>query len=284
MLYTAYLFVASEWEDEDLPVTYEFSYESLSGGYLVHRPRLELSHSSSLLPRGRSDVLSTRVRVFDVLDGEAMESQGVEVLEVVMSVGDKESFLLSSLSTSEGDVDEMSKSISLGSSLLNSVDCSGAEDCGELNRESCSTTVGTCGECVAGYVGESGHANSVCVSLVDMSSSRRLSETDRRSCVSDGDCRAGQWEVCDLKSNECVLRSKSCSNNCSNHGRCDFVARYNSSMSFSSCTVLDVECEARCVCDEGFRGGSCDLVEEEFESLVASKHQLVEALDRMSAL
>jgi hypothetical protein len=87
MMETVFEFVAFGWEDADLdfPLTYEFSYQSTStsstsslfssSDYLVHRSRLEVSYSSSKLPRGRRVVvedegelmlLSTRVRIFTV--------------------------------------------------------------------------------------------------------------------------------------------------------------------------------------------------------------------------
>jgi hypothetical protein len=69
MMETAFEFVSSGWEDADLdfPLTYEFSYQSTStsstsssvssSDYLVHRSRLEVSYSSSKLPRGRRVVV-----------------------------------------------------------------------------------------------------------------------------------------------------------------------------------------------------------------------------------
>jgi hypothetical protein len=128
MMETVYEFVSSGWEDVDLdfPLTCEFSYQSTassssslsSGDYLVHRPRLEVSYSSSMLPRGRRVVvgdqselvmLSTRVRVFDSLDGRSESSASVEVLEVELSSNEVRNLLLNSLSESEGN-DEIDQS------------------------------------------------------------------------------------------------------------------------------------------------------------------------------
>jgi hypothetical protein len=94
--------------------------------------------------------------VFDSLDGRSESSASVEVLEVELSSNEVRDLLLNSLSESEGNVDEMTKSINLGSSLLNLVNCSGSLDCVTLNRKSCVSTAGTCGECLSGYLGESG--------------------------------------------------------------------------------------------------------------------------------
>ena len=71
----------------------------------------------------------------------------VEVLELEVSLSSFaiHDLLLDSLLSSEGDVDELTKTISLGSSLLNSVNCSGSPDCVVLNRLNCSKTERTCG-------------------------------------------------------------------------------------------------------------------------------------------
>jgi hypothetical protein len=308
MMETEYEFVSSGWEDVDLdlPLTYEFSFQSFSGTYLVHRSRLELSYSSSKLPRGLSrehegvSELSTRVRVFDSVDGRSEAYASVEVLALKLSSTEVRALLLASLSASEGNVDEMMKSIGLGSAVLNSVNCSGSLDCAvELNRMPCSSTVGTCGECLSGYLGERGHANSRCVSRSVLQSEstsrvrrrRQLSSggnLERRNsqsrCTTDSDCDVDQWEVCSKESGECVSRPKSCPNNCSGVGACVFVSSHDSTVRVSECSVLDVDCESRCDCGSGFKGLSCEHSEEAFESALDSRHLLVEGLDRLSAL
>jgi hypothetical protein len=319
MMETEYEFVSSGWEDVDLdlPLTYEFSFASAAGAgasYLIHRSRLELSYSSSKLPRGQSaeqgaNLLSTRVRVFDRLDGRSEAYASVEVLELELSSTAVRDLLLTSISESEGNVDEMTKSISLGSSVLNSVNCSGSPDCAKLNRMSCSSTVGTCGECLSGYVGELGQANSECVSLSTLpfqsTTSQRarirrlLSRTRYLSsfksdvvsrldsqwkCTADSDCNVAQWEVCSKESGLCVLKPKTCPNNCSGVGACVFVSSHDSTVRVSECSVLDVDCESRCDCESGFKGISCDYNEKDFDSALDSRHLLVEGLDRLSAL
>jgi hypothetical protein len=323
MMETEYEFVSSGWEDVDLdlPLTYEFSFQSFSGAgsssssvgsspstYLVHRSRLELSYSSSKLPRGLSSddnegvsELSTRVRVFDTVDGRSEAYASVEVLALELSSTEVRALLLTSLSVSEGNVDEMTKSIGLGSAVLNSVNCSGSPECAvELNRMPCSSTVGTCGECLSGYLGERGHANSRCVSqsvLQSQSTSRLRSRRrqlgsggnlDQRNsqarCTADSDCDVDQWEVCSKESRECVSRPKSCPNNCSGVGACVFVSSHDSTVRVSECSVLDVDCESLCECGPGFNGLSCESTQEDFESALDSRHLLVEGLARLSAL
>ena len=180
MLNTTFVFVASQWEDQDIPLSYEFSYQSSSSStsYLVHRSRQELSFASSKLPQGRSsdsNLLLTRVQVFDVLDGKSWSVVSVEVTVKKMSSLEVGSVLSSSLLLSEGDPEAMSKTISLGSCVLNSVNCSGAGNCSSLHRASCGRRSGSCGECLLGYVGESGDANTPCVSMSSFSSTSSIS-------------------------------------------------------------------------------------------------------------
>jgi hypothetical protein len=180
------------------------------------------------------------------------------------------------------------------------VNCSGSPDCVTLNRKSCVSTAGTCGECLSGYLGESGDANSKCVSLsnIHARSLRRRSPSSGRDsasqitntmttairCITDSDCNEDEWEVCSLESGECVMKSKSCPSNCSNAGECIFVSRHDWRVRLSECGVLDVDCESRCECWSGFQGVSCNYNEDEFASMVESRDMLVESLSRLSSL
>jgi hypothetical protein len=291
MVETKFDFVASQWEDDDLPITYEFSYQSTSSLdiYLVIRSRMEVSFSSSSLPQGRNDeknLLETKVTVFDRLDGKSELLQSVEVLEKKISITEIQDLVFASLNASEGNVEEMSKAISLGSSILNTANCSSSPNCERLNRLGCTTTTGTCGECLDGYLGEEGHANSQCLPLSSVGSHRRLSSTSigqNTACKNDGDCFAG-WELCGKETSRCTLLSKGCPNNCSNSGSCLFISKFNSSLSLTECNILEVNCEAQCVCEVGYAGVSCSYDTVSYSQLLETRHNLVEALDRVSQI
>jgi len=311
MLETVFSFVASQWEDEDIPISYEFSYQSpfSSTNYLVHRSRQEISYSSSKLPSSNNGnkLLLTQVKVFDILDGKSSSFMSVEVLEKKISSLEIQNILESSLLSSEGDVEEMTKSISLGSSVINSVDCSKSPVCSSLNRENCMRKEGSCGSCLSGYIGEEGDSNSICksissFSLNSLSSLKSLNSeikskqfitkqlnnnnkiNNNNNCKSNSDCNEDNWEECNIISGKCEIQSKKCSNNCSNVGRCVFVSKYNKSEYLSECNVLDVDCESYCDCFEGYVGISCGLVVDDFKRLSESRHKLVESLNRLSLI
>jgi len=53
---------------------------------------------------------------------------------------------------------------------------------------------------------------------------------------------------------------------------------------FEECNVLDVDCESRCVCEEGLKGISCEYKSDEFDLMLKSKHLLMETLNNISHL
>jgi hypothetical protein len=291
MLQTLFSFVASHWEDDDLPISYEFSYQSLSSGdtYLVFRSRMEVSFTSSTLPMGRNDgsnLLTTRVSVFDSLDGRSRSTLSVEVLETIFTVNEVQDLVLTSLNSSVGDVEAITNVFSLTTTVLNSVNCNESPDCVSLNRSPCSTTVGTCGNCLNGYLGEPGHANTKCITLPTLaSSSRRLLSKDHSGdCQKDIDCSEDGWKVCDLQTHQCKLQSKSCPNNCSNAGRCFYHSKYNSSVLFRECSLWNVNCEASCECFPERKGVTCSHDLESYERLLMTRHHLIEALESISLI
>ena len=287
MLSTEFTFVALKWEDSDMPITYEFAYQAASGSYLVHRSRAELSHTAAPLPAGRdvtNYTLSTRLVVFDILNAQHAEYQDVQVLHEEMSAADKSAYLSEALEASNGFPDEMKLAVAMTSSIVNAVNCSTAPNCDSLNRESCSAKAGTCGPCNWGFVGESGQANSYCVSP-SSAQSRELryttsDNTFSTSCKNDADCLLPHWHVC-LKE-KCEVRDKECLNNCSGVGRCEFVSVYNANISYTHCSVLNTQCRQRCVCPSGHTGAFCELSTEEYEQTLMTRHQLVETIRDVS--
>lgn len=69
---------------------------------------------------------------------------------------------------------------------MNTVDCSKSRNCSTWNRESCSTTANTCSDCIKGYIGTSGHDNSLCVKF---RGSRRLLVASSTAAISTSSAR-----------------------------------------------------------------------------------------------
>jgi hypothetical protein len=171
------------------------------------------------------------------------------------------------------------KSITNAATILNTVNCSTAPDCVKLNRNDCSTTPGSCGECMGGHAGESGHRNSYCAELSEIS--RHLIGTRSTGiCTFDSDCNPQRWEIC--SSGQCLVRPKECLNDCSLHGLCVYVSTFDENIVVNTCSVLDLDCDAICKCSDGYRGLSCDTELDEFVQTRSTRHKLVVAIESMS--
>jgi hypothetical protein len=188
--------------------------------------------------------------------------------------------------------------ISLTSTVLNEVDCSSAplSFCESLNRERCELIVGTCGECLSGFLGLSGPSNTQCMSLERMTStgnrllSVQFSNPDHPStntissviCSSDIDCLdEGLFLECNMQSKLCQSIQQSCPNTCSGHGRCGFVSKYDANVSVSECGVLDEDCVPRCDCEAGYVGLSCWLTDEEASIEMEVRHLNLERVSQL---
>ena len=289
MMSTRFSFSATHFEDSDLPVTYEFAYQSTSGSYLVHRARLEKSFTESELPNGRAstgDLLSTRLQVFDRMDAVCVVYESVEVKANHATAAETQNYLVSSLASGAGYADEVKRVVAVTSCVINSVNCSLAPNCSLLHRAPCSTSPGTCGECILGYFGEFGHANSLCLS--GEVNQRRLLSVDHLAnplsdsiCSSDADCEVSLWQVCGPQGT-CIIKSKECSNDCNGVGDCVFVSVYNSSQLYSHCSVLHLHCNAMCVCTSGYSGRSCEVTALDHELTVVTRHRLMQAIREVS--
>ena len=77
-------FIATQWVDSDLPISYQFGYWSTAGVRVVLKSRSEVSFSSSLLTAGRKED-SYRVacfaQIFDSLNANISSTFTVNVTE-----------------------------------------------------------------------------------------------------------------------------------------------------------------------------------------------------------
>jgi hypothetical protein len=289
MLETVFSILSFDWVDEDLPLSYEFGYLSSSSpsssGAVMFRSKSQLSSASTFLPAGpqRSNLnrsvpnLTCVVMVFDQLHSSSHTVSHVLVEEMEISVDDLGLFLLNGVNSSRmnSDPGELKNALALATTMLNRVNCSGAPDCVSLNRMDCWSTEGTCGDCVPGYFGLMGSSNTPCLSSSLFSPS---APSLILVCDSDADCADGWFQECNLQLKICQSIQQTCSHSCSDHGQCMFASKYDLNETMDECGVLDGSCVPRCKCEEGFKGSSCSLTEEEFAKQVDLRHLMVETV------
>jgi hypothetical protein len=295
-LSTLFVMSANQWNDADLPLSYQFGYYSSNSMRveMVVRSRMELSSASSVLPSGRaatSNALTCFVSIFDSLLALTTSTTNVQVLEAHTTNLDRllteklqQSGLLMQIGntnknhTSENEyklsVEELKQLVSVSSSILNKVNCTKAPDCIGLNRQNCDTKAHTCGECLTGFLGEIGNSNSPCVNPTKITTNKLLVA----QCENDTDCKP--WEMCRFDGSSgsfsCMEKLKACPLDCSGHGQCRYF-NSESGMELTvafECTLFRTDCEPRCLCSSPFVGSSCSITAEELET----KQRLREAL------
>ena len=198
------------------------------------------------------------------------------------------------------------------------MNCTIAPNCNHLNRYPCSNIAQTCGICYNGYYGVFGNSNTKCIS---MNSKRKLIDTTTTtstttslshststtttnminkneitttsSCLSDDDCH--DWEICDITTSvgttnltisQCVIPTKKCINECSNHGDCIFINvntrekidRSRSSSYNNLCLITDDNCQAKCLCNSNYTGLNCDISHDSMIKNQLLRYQLINSL------
>ena len=279
-LSTIFSMEASFWNDEDLPIRYDFGFVTLSG---------EIS-SLSTPP-------SENTRKTTVLSKLTGDSDDDEELEISLRVYDKyyaESFLATSvlLSSSDNAIESMTNllqsddvdegSINLLSENLNAKDCSATPNsfCAEKHREKCFSHSNMCGACLEGYFGDD-KGNSVCLTQSELDNvNSRLVYSDAikstaLSCVTTS-CAA--WHHCVEVNGKasCVRDSKECPGSggeCSGHGTCVFLS--SSLQPVSNCYLGSFGCTATCDCDDGYAGNDCSYLSEKFEEKKTLRYESI---------
>lgn len=276
-------FSASQWVDEDLPITYSFGFFSTSGDFQSLQSQSQLSFVLSTLPAGlaaNENRLTCGVRLFDVLGSNSSSESDVVVFPFSGNSADVADIVSSSLSSGL-TTDQSLQILSTAGATLNFVTCSLAPNCTKLNRKDCLSTANTCGECKsAQYVGDAGDSNSRC--LYVGSSSRRLAELSQsvslgQDCDFDIDCSG--WLGC--ISGICSPVPKTCVAQCSSRGVCGFTNSFSGD-GVVSCFIGDPTCSATCTCNAGYSGSSCEFVDSELASKLAVRELLIEVLANLT--
>lgn len=278
---TIFEFLASQFEDPDLPLSYEFAISS-GNKFSVFRERQPVTYATSFLPKGPSSqdfAFETRVQVYDVLDGKTLAYGEVVVLQSSTPLNATQIIDDISSSLADGSTSDITTAASIVSGIVNSAECGAAPHCHSLNRENCSKVDNTCGKCLEGFTGRGRYANTMCVA--ESTFSRRLSATSS-SCTSNAHCNADMFEVC--LTGTCSPEPLACPSSCSGHGQCKFHNKYEvNGYYLSECTVLSTNCVAKCLCDADFSGSGCQYTLQEFEDAQDLRHLVVQAYKALVA-
>jgi hypothetical protein len=282
-LSTMFLFTANAWTDADLPVTYEFRYlDPASNSSLVIQSRSQSTYGSSLLPAGLQRLnysVTCLVYIYDVVDAVADEYVTLSVAHSSVNDSHINLLLSSQLLAAGSNVNGVKQTISTIGSIVNSVNCSSAPNCTQLNRHECSSTLHTCGACFtsADFIGAAGDSNEACILLSEIVTTASSGDA---SCTSSNDCNA--WSYCNLALGMCQYRNKSCINNCMGNGTtsgyCQYQLVARPSTIVTTCAVNDPSCKAVCVCASGLHGDDCSLSAQTVATKKSIRSQLIDGL------
>jgi hypothetical protein len=252
---TQFYLQTTSWVDDpsDFPLSYAFGYQfNVGSTFNLIKQADSIPYFSSTLAQGSSDVnfnLVCMVQAYDIYNGFANATQLVTVnppKSTTSAINQATNAVNSGLANQNPVVVNQALSVSL--STINIVSCNppGVASCSAvLHREACTTVPNTCGPCNPGYIGIEGSSNSPC-NLPNVVLSIGANCTSNTSCIT-GFCKKGN----------CAPVPKTCTNNCNQHGICQFVSL--SGKGLDSCDNTDATCTARCLCNSGFYGSDCSL-------------------------
>jgi hypothetical protein len=288
-LQQSFQYLAAQWVDSDLPLTYLFGYVAVDGSSVTLRSRVEVSYATSLLTAG--DVESDHqvtcfAQIFDSLSANSSATYAVTVRpNAGFNSSQVEGFIQASLASAQSDVDSIKQAAVQSSYLLNAVNCTlpTGVNCTALNRQRCFNTPHTCGACVSDkYIGEEGDSNEACMSIYApeaRTALRRSTATFRLPAgVSPQDMTGAVPE--DML--------KPCAANCSGHGSCAHVMRDSGDVitaDMSPCMKGALDCLAVCFCDVDYYGSdTCDVTTEEFAARQASRANIISGVQKLVSL
>lgn len=287
-----FVFAASLWQDDDLPLTYAFGFlsKTVSAAFQALQPRSELTYGTYLLPVGsdaRNYALICAAQIFDSY--EVNTTSLVQVQVTVASTTALQGYITSQLtSTTEPDV--VQQVLSTASAALNTVNCKLANKCPDVNRFECSRVKNTCGSCYEGFLGDDGDGNTMCYDAENLRS-RKLEQTNLRSAATETYARTGRllagrtchgdrfcpsFQYCDPDTFTCYSPNKECPFDCSGQGTCKFFKLpVSSAVEVEECLLTDFNCVPRCVCTSEWAGASCAVNATEMRAATTSRTTLL---------
>eukprot|EP01038_Epipyxis_sp_PR26KG_P005469 gene5469-7572_t len=245
-----FAFYSSFWQSDSLPLSYQYGFLSISSGVtVVLQTRSELTYASFQLPSGAQSKgysLTATAQIFDSYLANLTSFDNI-VVKVNSSVTFTSLSTSSALNSSSAVIKQ---AVALSGTSYNTVNCSIAPNCSNLNRQECSSTAHTCGSCLSStFIGSVGDSNEVCISSTAVGNSSA-------KCSVDSNC--GPFYNC--INGGCVLPLKSCVGNCSSNGNCIFTDSSSGQRVDYKCYAGNSKCDAVCECETNYVGSqACDL-------------------------
>ena len=267
---TTYFYINTyNWIDapSDYPLQYSMGYYSSPDAPVLYvQSMTQLSYVSTYLGQGLVSMeyeVSCVVYCSDAHGATASTSVAVIVLPP-RSLDDLRSAMYQQLGEAEAilNPDLTSSVVNAVASSLNSANCTLSPNCSTLNRAPCSLVAQTCGDCVPGYLGIAGPANTPC----KLSSALRPTGS---SCLSDSDCVSHS-----CTKGTCTLSAKLCPANCTSHTQGDCVDEDGNGLPIKFCDANDLSCQAKCLCHAGWYGIDCSLTWDHYETVVGMREQM----------
>jgi hypothetical protein len=318
-------FRALGWSDVDLPISYSFGFDlnsidinqDYNDDLIIFRSRSELSSTSSMLPsspiESNNNNIMLCLHVYDNINALSSSYKLINVqISSYLNEQDLELKVSSAIESSIGNIDALLQVISITSTILNSVNCSlAANNCENMfNRHKCSKKSHTCGECIDGYIGDNGDANSKCISLVEYNlifNQTNINQT--YISITNFNSRNYQRKAENPRLNDNIVARNlqyvpmSCpGDNCLGRGlnnvfinlfnfyfikkikyflfylgKCKYI-EIDSGLIINSCDINSIYCKAICICDDNFYGTVCSFNSSSYQSIVKTRELLLVAL------
>lgn len=276
-LSTLYTLISSQWFDDpnDYPLTVAFYYQITSSAQAKVLKDFDPSTNYvTTLAQGLSSTSYQIICIVNVADiyfaqGSATTTTIAQsprtTTAAITLAGNRLSTALRLQNPTS-----INQNLNVALTTINTVDCNTPVSCALINRQPCTTTARTCGECSSAFIGVSGASNLPCNSSTSI-------VPDGGVCMFNATCASG---LC--VRNRCHSVSKSCPGSCMSQGKCTLYDAENSVISF--CNINDATCSARCVCNSGNYGRDCSLTQSTFTQLVSFRETVCSALVNASSI
>ena len=297
---TRFFLTAQYWMEDasDYPILYSFRYtlqdisSNVTGlsfmniGFTSERAFRTTQLPSGLSTRQHTVHISASISDFYGSSTEELMNATVYDTTILASADIFRRLSFSDLSSninsamSSGDVEAVSIEVNNIIVTLLAEDCSSVPDCTSVyNRDECFNTPHTCGECLPGYTGVVGPANSWCAPESMIPALQGL----HSPCIATGNSATDPCMpplMC--LDGACALPNKACPSNssdaiCSNGGSCEFIDKFSGSI-LSNCSVSDTSCTAVCSCGVGRYGSACEMTSTDYAERLETRALLCEGL------